>query len=350
VAQARHSPQTISWFWDLYQRKLLNLDPPYQRRSVWNMAYREYFIDTILLEYPAPAIFLFSEVDPSGRTMHSVVDGKQRLMTIFRFVENEFPVGDKAEITALRGKYFSELGDDVKIKFWSYQFSVEYLPTSDENAINNIFDRINRNVAKLTPQELRHARFDGAFIATAEKLAAWLGRVPEFPRITQSSRDQMKDVEFVANLLLLLEEGPKGYSVMDLDQAFSDRDQSWENQEDYEARFRSTYSVIMDMINHPDGGAIKASRMRNQADFYSLFGAVAALQGASQLPPSEDAVKRLGEFLEVVESEDRRAAHPDAKKYYEAARTASNLSPYRKQRIDIMKQVLLGQFKASADT
>src|SRR5262249_4304848 len=107
LAKGRHNPQTISWFWDLFQRKLLNLAPPYQRRSVWNMAYREYFIDTILLEYPAPAIFLFSEVEPSGRTMNSVVDGKQRLITIFGFVQDEFPVGEKAEITALRGKYFS---------------------------------------------------------------------------------------------------------------------------------------------------------------------------------------------------------------------------------------------------
>ena len=44
-----------------------------------------------------------------------------------------------------------------------------------------------------------------------------------------------------------------------------------------------------------------------------------ALQAASQLPPTEDAVKRLGEFLEVVESEDRRAIHPEAQKYYEKA-------------------------------
>jgi hypothetical protein len=100
-------------------------------------------------------------------------------------------------------------------------------------------------VAKLTPHELRHARFDGPFIVTAEKLAAWLGReLPDFPRITQSSRNQMKDVEFVANLLLLLEEGPKGYAVVDLDQAFSDRDQSWDNQEEYEERFRSAYSTV----------------------------------------------------------------------------------------------------------
>jgi len=36
------------------------------------------------------------------------------------------------------------------------------------------FDRINRNVKKLTPQELRHARFNGLFINTAEDLTEWM--------------------------------------------------------------------------------------------------------------------------------------------------------------------------------
>ena len=315
LAQARHSPQTISWFWDLHQRELLDLDPPYQRRSVWNNTYKAYFIDTILLEYPAPAIFLFSEVDPSGRTKHSVVDGKQRLVTIFDFVRDRFPVGENAELTALRGKYFSELNDDVKIKFWSYQFSVEYLPTSDEKAINSIFDRINRNVAKLTPQELRHARFDGLFITTAEKLTEWLALVsPDFPRITPSSRSQMKDVEFVANLLLLLEEGPKGYSVLELDKAYSDRDESWEGQELYDERFRTAAYELVGIINHPDGGVVKSSRMRNQSDFYSLFGAVDSLRTMNSMPTPQHAITRLSGFLDVVEDERKRVTNQMARK------------------------------------
>ncbi|WP_165233757.1 DUF262 domain-containing protein [Aquisphaera insulae] len=350
MAQARHSPQTISWFWDLYQRGLLDLDPPYQRKSVWNSVYKAYFIDTLLLEYPAPAIFLFSEVDPSGKTKHSVVDGKQRLVTIFDFVQDRFPVGERAELTALRGKYFRELADEVKVKFWSYQFSVEYLPTSDENAINSIFDRINRNVAKLTPQELRHARFDGAFISTAEKLTEWLSLVSsDFPRITPSSRNQMKDVEFVANLLLLLEEGPKGYSVIELDTAFTDRDEAWEGQEIYEERFRKVTYEIVKIIDHPDGNPIKSSRLRNQSDFYSLFGAIDDLQRENKMPSTPAAIQRLLAFLEVVDDEDRRTTSTQAKKYYEAARSASNLGFNRKHRIETMTAVLLGNFK-SVDT
>jgi len=34
--ERRQTTQSIAWFWDLYKRDLLDLDPPYQRRSVWS--------------------------------------------------------------------------------------------------------------------------------------------------------------------------------------------------------------------------------------------------------------------------------------------------------------------------
>ena len=146
----RQSTQTISWFRDLNVRGLLDLEPPYQRRSVWNQTFKDYFIDTILLGYPAPAIFLYEEISPEGSSKYNVVDGKQRLTTIFEFADGAFPVAETAVVTRLRGKYFAELEDEDKTSFWTYQFSVEYLPTNDEEPLNSIFDRINRNVAKLS--------------------------------------------------------------------------------------------------------------------------------------------------------------------------------------------------------
>ncbi len=147
--------QTISWFWDLYNRKLLELDPPYQRRSVWNQDYKDFFIDTVLNGYPAPAIFIYQEITAEGVSKVSIVDGKQRLSTLFEFANNEFPVYEKTTIERFRGKYFKDLDTEAKQNFWKYQFAIEYVPSSDEKLIGNIFDRINRNVIKLTFQELR---------------------------------------------------------------------------------------------------------------------------------------------------------------------------------------------------
>ena len=126
--ERRQTTQSIAWFWDLYRRDLLELDPPYQRRSVWTQRYRDYFIDTILLNYPAPEVFLFEDIDADGITNYSVVDGKQRLSTIFDFLSNRFSVSDIASISRLRGLYFADFDPDSRRKFYSYQFSIEILP------------------------------------------------------------------------------------------------------------------------------------------------------------------------------------------------------------------------------
>ena len=120
----------MAWFRDLHKRELLDLDPPYQRRSVWNQRYREFFIETILLKYPAPAIFMHEAISPDGIAKYSIVDGKQRLTTIFDFADDLFPVGESSVLGRLAGRSFSDLDDAVKRAFWSYQFSVEYLPTT----------------------------------------------------------------------------------------------------------------------------------------------------------------------------------------------------------------------------
>jgi hypothetical protein len=319
------------------------LDPPYQRRSVWNQSFKDYFVDTILLNYPAPALFLYEEITPDGRSVYHVVDGKQRLTTIFEFVSGAFPVSDESDITKLRGKYFSSLEDDVKRSFWSYQFLVEYVPTDDESIINGIFDRINRNVAKLTPQELRHAKLDGVFIGAAESLSDWISEVlpKNIPRFASQSKKQMKDVEFVALLLLLLEEGPRGYSQADLDKAFSDRDQSWDRKGEVEDSFRATIQRIAGIFRREDVGfELSGSRLKNQADFYSLVGAIFQLQMDGQLAGEADLAQRLVRFARRVEDPSERERDGDLAAYYEAARSASNDKGPRETRISYFRGLL----------
>ncbi len=335
--------QPIAWFYDLYKRDRLDLNPPYQRRSVWNQAFKDYFIETVLLEYPAPAIFLYEDISPDGVATYHVVDGKQRLTTIFEFVDNLFPVSDSSSRSELGGRYFKDLNDDTKKTLWAYQFSVEYLPSTEDAVVNNIFDRINRNVARLTPQELRHARYDGVFITAAEDLAMWMQKtLPQgFPNIADRSRKQMKDVEFVAQVLLLLEEGPKGYSTAQLDDAFAARDTDWEAGDDVISRFRMTVEYLRDILDMtPEGPSLSRSRIRNQADCYSLIGAIDGLERVKRKPTSIVAAAKLQRFVQDVENELVRGTCEDVGAYYEAARSASNDSTPRQVRVDIMKKVL----------
>lgn len=339
----RQNFQTVAWFNDLHMRQLLNLDPPYQRRSVWNQIYKDYFIDTLLLKYPSPAIYLYEEINSQGLAKYHVVDGKQRLITIFEFVKGKYPVSDEAEITELREKYFDELSSEVKSTFWGYSFYVEYLNTTNESIINNIFDRINKNVARLTPQELRHAKFFGLFIEAAENLSDWMFKLLDnnFPRIGPQSKRRMKDVELVAQLLLLLEVGPKGYSKDELDNAFNDRDIEWEQNDNIIDSFKNTIKEIKTILRKDEDNILINSRFKNQADFYSVFGVLSEFDNENKSPKITILVEKLKLFISLIDNEVERNNNTDLEKYYEYARTASNRTTARRERIRILKNFIM---------
>ena len=346
--ERRQTPQTIAWFRDLYKRDLLDLDPPYQRRSVWNQKFKDFFVETVLLHYPVPPIFVHEDIGPDGTTKYSVVDGKQRLTTVFEFADDLFPVANDSLLQRYQGVSFSQLDDDAKKAFWTYQFPVEFLPTTDEGLLNNIFERLNRNVSRLTRQELRHAKFYGEFANAVEDLTLVMSEeLPrDVPHIAKTSLRQMKDVEFVSQLLLLVENGVQSFSQDDLDQAYSDRDEEWEEKRRVERTFRRVVSLLREQFDEPLLSQLHTRRLRNQADFYSLFGAVLALTQERDLPAAADGARRLSEFFEIVGDDSRREANESAKRYYQAARSASNDLRQRTTRIALLKGVLTGNMTA----
>lgn len=329
--------QNIAWFWDLYRRKLLNLEPAYQRRSVWNLEFKRYFIETVLLEYPAPAIFLHEVMAGDGTAKYSVVDGKQRLTTVFEYAQGLFSLDEKTVVERAADKYFDDLDDDLKLPFWRYQFSVEFVPSTDEAVLTDVFNRINKNTAKLSRQELRHAKFSGMFASSVESMLESMEATfpPGFPRIADSSRRQMKDVELVAQLLLLVENGPQTFSQDDLDVAYNNRDTEWLEKAQVERDFRRVVEYLATLE-----GNVYTRRIRNQADFYSLFGAVLQLLREEQLPDARVAGAKLEAFMSTVERHDDRVLNDDAKNYYDAARSASNDLAQRVARIAIIRRVL----------
>jgi Protein of unknown function DUF262 len=138
--------QNIAWLWDLYSRKLLDLDPPYRKRSIWNQEDKDYFVDTVLNEYPSPVILIYQEITPEGLSKISVIDGKQRLSTLFAFVENQFPVSDRTKVLKFRGKYFKDFEGEDKQLFWKYSVAIEYLPSCDEKFLEDILKRLDLKV------------------------------------------------------------------------------------------------------------------------------------------------------------------------------------------------------------
>ena len=196
--------QDLSWFLDLHAQGKLNLNPPYQRKSVWTAKDKRFFLDTVINNYPCPAIYLQKETDDHYRTTYNVIDGKQRLTTIIDFYNNKIRLSDNLGDDTLNNKKWSEIEDDkIKKNFLNYSFNVESLDSLDYNGWNEVFDRLNRNAKTLSHQELRHSRFNGWLINRAEQEAEnpfW----KEVKISSTSKARRMKDVEFISILMLII--------------------------------------------------------------------------------------------------------------------------------------------------
>jgi len=200
----RPSQQDLSWFIDLYNQEKLNLEPPYQRKSVWLPKDKRFFLDTIFNNYPCPAIYIQKDTDENFSTVYNVVDGKQRLTTVIDFYRNKIRLDNTFHDERLDGKKWNEITDvTLKRNFLNYSFTVETLDSMDNTSWNDVFDRLNRNAKTLSDQELRHARFNGWLVNRSENEA----EDPLWKKIkvsTTSKARRMKDVEFISILLLII--------------------------------------------------------------------------------------------------------------------------------------------------
>lgn len=278
-------PQDITWFLDLFRMGQLNLDPPYQRKSVWSPTDRRFFIDTIMNGYPAPPVFLHKTTDEQGRPTYHVVDGKQRLQAIIDFTENKIPIPDDFSDNNLQNKRWKDLGAEERRRFWDYIVVVEMLPDVNESTIRNIFDRINRNARKLTPQELRHAKYDGWFIDTAEAEAdkeEWR----EFRVVTTGRSKRMLDVQFISELMAItIKHELQGFDQDALDDLYAEYDDLSEQptfvEDDFRESFEETKAYIRELLEI-DGKLIDYLKIQNH--LYTLWGYL-TLESSSRLPP-----------------------------------------------------------------
>ena len=78
---------------ELYeQRDLIDLEPPYQRLSVWDQEKQQRFIDSVINEVDTPKLYFHDLTMRSSRLKFSVIDGKQRLLALWAFISNELPL------------------------------------------------------------------------------------------------------------------------------------------------------------------------------------------------------------------------------------------------------------------
>lgn len=169
--------------WALYRmRNRIQIDPEYQRLGdIWTREKRQLLIDTILNDFDVPKIYLHKFRTPlakGGKTYdYAIIDGKQRLETIWSFIDGDIALGGdfeyfKDNAVDADGMTYVELGKaypDLKAFFDGFPLSIVCIETDDIEMIEEMFTRLNE-AATLTAAEKRNA-FGGPLPVSIRKLA-----------------------------------------------------------------------------------------------------------------------------------------------------------------------------------
>jgi hypothetical protein len=288
----------------------LELNPNFQRRSVWKTPAKSYFIDTVVRGLPIPIIFLRERTDLNTlQTLREVVDGQQRLRTLLSYIAPDLVPGfnverdgftvSKVHNDEIGGLAFNELSASLREQIISYQISTHVLPSSTSDAeVLDMFRRMNASGVKLTAQELRNAKFFGMFSQTSKTLAIkYLETWRTWRVFNESDFARMKEVEFVSELLMLIERGVQEKTQPSIDATYKRLDNDWNDMPFIVSAFEETMNTISAFA----GGYIARSPFRNSAVFYSLFAALLDLR----FGPAVNRVRPHGNFPAPPNLEDR---------------------------------------------
>lgn len=169
--------------------------PLFQRNYVWDIKKASKLVESLILGLPVPELFFYSEGDEN--TTYKIIDGQQRLLTIYFFVKGRFPKNtdsrllirkklgidndfdtlmadnsvfqdfilnlnsdDSQKASRYHGKKFATLDKDTQIKFRLRRYLRTVVvrqnkPDNNSSSMFEIFNRLNTGGTPLNHQEIR---------------------------------------------------------------------------------------------------------------------------------------------------------------------------------------------------
>ena len=173
--------------------------PGFQRNFVWDIGRSSRLIESLILGLPVPQLFLYEQ----ERNKFLVIDGQQRLMSIYYFIKKRFPrkerrdeirrifdqEGTIPDSVLYDDKYFQTFNlrlasslPNRKNKFSGLNYATlgdyktqldlrpirnivvkQNAPSGDDSSMFEVFNRLNTGGVNLRPQEIRTSMYHSDF-------------------------------------------------------------------------------------------------------------------------------------------------------------------------------------------
>lgn len=192
------------------ERGIIKLNPEYQRNHRWSNETSSRLIESLILNIPIPIIYISQDMgvdddDIDGVARYSVIDGQQRLTSIYKFFKNKYSLEGLETLDGINGLFYKDLPPFLIRRLEERTIkSLRIDSTVDAQVKYDIFERLNSGSVKLEPQELRNATCRGEF----KDLIKELSKNEKFRKISQLVEDsprvkKMEDQELVLRFFAL---------------------------------------------------------------------------------------------------------------------------------------------------
>jgi len=332
--------------------------PTFQRYYVWDIKRASKFIESLIMGLPVPEIFLYEE----GKNKFSVIDGQQRLSTIYYFKKMKFPLSKHAaelrEIFDDFGKIPDEVFQDNTF-FGNFNLKLDTESRNRLNGLNyqtlseedrqkldfrpirtitirqikpegtaiayEIFSRLNSGGVNLKPQEIRSSLYYSKFMAMLTKL----NLNPGWRRLTTTYPDpRMRDIEILLRSFAMLIDGDNYASPMvKFLNNFANTAKNYSDEKvDY---LKSLFEEFMKSCTNLPDDAFKIKEQFNVSLYEAVFVTLckSAYQNKDTVIPPLD-IRKL----------EKLKADPDFKSTIEKHTTSNEKV---KERIEIAREILL---------
>lgn len=331
--------------------------PTFQRNYVWDRKRASRFIESLILGLPIPQIFLYQ----IERNKYSIIDGQQRLLTIYFFVKQRFPRSGKR--TVLR-KIFDENGkipdnilsaneifQDFKLQFAKQEngephplnnkkyhtldvvqkssfdlmpircMSIRQNKPEDNGSIYEIFSRLNTGGLNLSPQEIRGCLYRSDFykmIYALNSESCWRNIVGK-----KEEDDKFRDVEvLLRSYALLYDEALYSGSMIRFLNRFSKEAQAFDKE-----KIEQSKNIFFDFMRVCEDIDKKDFLTKTGSFNVSLFDAVFVTIAERILSDGiENATITQAAFNELKNDEDFKTAITHSTSHVESVKTRLRLA------------------------
>ncbi|MEU2005952.1 DUF262 domain-containing protein [Rhodococcus sp. NPDC019627] len=175
----------------------------FQRQGVWTPKKMEQFIESLLLGWPVPSIFLVLEPDQR----YLVLDGQQRLTALESFYKGKYPNGREFSLNEvaehLQGATYETLNSESRRRLnntFIQATVIEPKGPDGRESIYRLFGRLNSGGVSLTAQEIRVALYRGPVVDWIRDL----NHDENWRRLFGPAHKRLKDHELILRSLALL--------------------------------------------------------------------------------------------------------------------------------------------------